>query len=130
MIAPNEVLRFSLGELYHGLAECNGLLRVDDNAVFMEYVVKDSLLGVIKSNVKTIKLRYDRLLDAQFVNKFFKKQIILKPMSMLDFADIPSADTGEIVLKIAKDKQTLFVAETITTFISLKISEVRISKLS
>ncbi len=130
MYPPNEVLRFKLKEVYHGFAECNGLLRLDDEYIHIEFVVKDSIVGFFKTDVKNIRLKYDRLIEAELINSFWKgRTLILRPKSMLDSNNFPVTDKGEIHFKLEKDKQLLMLAETIATFINLKVAESRINNL-
>jgi len=130
MIPPNDVLRFKLSGIYQGLAECNGLLRVDDNYVYIEYIVKDSIVGLFKSEVKNLKLKYDRLIEAEIINSFWKgRTLILRPKSMLDSEKFPLTYKGEIHFKLNKDKQLLLIADNIATFINLKVAELRLNSM-
>ena len=47
-------------EIYQGLANAEGVLRISSNALTLEYQVKDNLLGVMKSDVTTAVIPFDR----------------------------------------------------------------------
>lgn len=128
MIAPDEILRFKFDDVYHGFAECTGILRTKENSIAIEYVVKDSIFGVIKSNVKTFEIKYDNIIEAEFINKMFKKKLIIKPSSLLDSHNFPASESGEIHISLKRDKPTLAIAERITSFINLRVAEARLAK--
>ena len=130
MIAPSDILRFKFDDVYHGLAECNGMLKVNYDELIIEYVVKDSFIGVFKSNVKHLKIKFEQIIEVEFVNTFWKKRLIIKPLSMIDSHNFPVTDQGEIVLKLKKkEKGTLLTAERLSSFINMRIAEIRLEKL-
>ncbi len=45
-------LPVSLGSPYGGLAVCDGLMRLEEQALVLEYQSKDAVLGILKSDVR------------------------------------------------------------------------------
>jgi hypothetical protein len=61
-------LPFKQKEIYLGLAEIHGLLRVVDQALEFEYQVKDTTLGFLDSSVKSCRIPL-RIIDSVEVEK-------------------------------------------------------------
>ena len=65
---PNIVLPFKQKDIYLGLAEISGLMRVADEVLELEYKVKDTTLGFMDSSVKTCHIPI-RIIDTIEVEK-------------------------------------------------------------
>lgn len=62
------ILPFKQKEIYLGLAEISGLLRIVDQALEFEYQVKDTTLGFLDSSVKSCRIPL-RIIDSIEVEK-------------------------------------------------------------
>lgn len=62
------ILPFKQKEIYLGLAEISGLLRIVDKALEFEYQVKDTTLGFLDSSVKSCRIPL-RIIDSIEVEK-------------------------------------------------------------
>ena len=58
-------------EIYQGLADAEGVLRISSEALTLEYQVKDTLVGVVKSGVSTAVIPFDRIDEVDFRSNFF-----------------------------------------------------------
>jgi len=79
-------LPFKQKEIYLGLAEIHGLLRVADQSLELEYRVKDTTLGFLDSSVKSCRIPL-RIIDSIDVeNKWFsgKFELIFNRIPDLD----------------------------------------------
>lgn len=130
MMIPDQILRFTFNDVYHGLAECYGNLFLETNYVVIEYFLKDSLFGVIKSDVKVLKIPYSEIFEAEIKSKFFSKKLVLKIKSLRNLTQIPFAnEEGELIFKIKNKKDSLIIAETIASYINYRISENKLYNL-
>lgn len=62
------ILPFKQKEIYLGLAEISGLLRIVDQTLEFEYQVKDTTLGFLDSSVKSCRIPF-RIIDSIEVEK-------------------------------------------------------------
>ncbi|MEN7547953.1 hypothetical protein AAG747_08535 [Rapidithrix thailandica] len=115
-------------ELYDGFAETRGILRLENESVFLEFETKDSFFGVIKSGVQSIDIPLKYLSSAHLAKSIFGNKIILHAHSLKAFEKFPSSSSGE--LKLGIKRKFKHQAENLVTNINLKISEERLKALS
>ena len=120
-------LPFKQKEIYLGLAEIHGLLRVVDQTLEFEYRVKDTTLGFLDSDVKTcrIPLRIIESIDVEknwFSGKF-----------ELTFNRIPALDNPFQLegnnLKLSVKKSDLEKAQTFRSKLMYEILERKLDHL-
>lgn len=80
------ILPFKQKEIYLGLAEISGLLRVADNTLEIEYKVKDTTLGFLDSSVKTCYIPLGIIDSVEVEKKWFSGRF------ELTFNRIPNLD--------------------------------------
>ena len=121
-------LPFKIKNVFEGLAEAHGIVSLEKEALKIEFQTKDSIFGVIKSEVKDVVLPFNEITDINMRKKLFKYTLHIRMSELLTSAKIPNQDSGEIKLFIDKDH----VAEA-TAFISrvkLGIAEQKVKTLS
>ncbi len=129
MIVPDEILNFTYKDMYHGFAECHGNLLIDENSLTIEYFVKDSIIGVLKSNIKRVKINYSEIINTEIKKKFYKRFfLIIRIKSLRNLIDLPFIDeNAELRIKI--NKSSLLTAEAISSYINYRIAENKLSKI-
>lgn len=124
MIIPDDILNFTINDIYHGFAQCNGILYLNENFVVIEYFIKDNLVGLIKSDIKKIYIKYSDIICAELKKSLFSKKLIIKLKSLSQIYEIPfSSENNELSFSLKNNKDTLLVAETLATYINSKILE-------
>lgn len=68
-------LPFKQKEIYLGLAEIRGLLRVLDEKLEIEYIVKDTSLGLLDSNVKVCSIPFSVIDSVEFEETWFSVKV-------------------------------------------------------
>ena len=64
---------FRIKHVYEGLADTSGILILDDESLRFQFQTKDTILGVIKSDIKDLKI------DLLYVEEIeFKKSITIQ----------------------------------------------------
>ncbi len=89
-------------EIYEGLADAEGVLRITPDALTLEYQVKDSLLGVVKSGVNTAVIPFDHIDEVDFRSNFLWTSLNIRVDSMQIVGDVPGAKQGRVRLKIPR----------------------------
>jgi len=65
------ILPVKQNDQYGGFAELSGLLRMEPEALVLEYTLTDDVLGVFNSDVKTLKIPFAAIEDIQVKKKWF-----------------------------------------------------------
>ena len=128
MIPPfNDVnIPFSI-EIYEGLGEVHGRLRLGDGVLLLEYIKKDAVIGLLRSNARELRIDLSEIDEIEFHNGWFRKRLTIRAGSISSFADIPGAENGVLVLTITrKDAARALQA---VSHIRLLISEARLKAL-
>lgn len=105
---------------YEGLANVQGVIRLEKEALHLEYQTKDGLFGFLKTDVKQLELHLAELNDVEYTSNIFRTLLIIKPISIQKISEVPGNKNGELRLKIArKDKNA---ARNLASDLSLNIS--------
>ena len=130
MLLPDTVLNFRLKDIYFGFAICEGILFLTKDSVIIEYYTKDSVVGLLKSDLKTIKIDFSEIINAEVKSSIFSRKLIIRLKSISKIIDTPFSNTKnnavtesntlEIPFKFGKE--TLFKAVSIAAYINEQIS--------
>jgi hypothetical protein len=130
MLLPDTVLNFRLKDIYFGFAICEGILFLTKDSVIIEYYTKDSVVGLLKSDLKTIKIDFSEIINAEVKSSIFSRKLIIRLKSLGKIIDTPFSNTKnnavtesntlEIPFKFGKE--TLFKARSISAYINEQIS--------
>lgn len=121
-------LPFSISA-YDGLAETHGLIRLDEDedGLILEFQTKDGLVGILKSNVKEIKIPLSEIESVHLKKGWLNTTLIIRCSRLSILSDIPGSSQGEAKLSVSrKNRKT---AEWFVPDIMLKISEYELRKL-
>lgn len=130
MLLPDTILNFRLKDIYFGFAICEGILFLTKDSVIIEYYAKDSVVGLLKSDLKTIKIDFSEIFNAEVKSSILSRKLIIRLKSLSKIIDTPFANTQnnavtesntlEIPFKFGKE--TLFKARSIAAYINEQIS--------
>lgn len=128
MMQPFEkTLPFKTDGAYHGFAEVSGMLHIERDHLELEFEVKDSFLGALKSGPKQLEIAYADLSKLTYVRTLFTSRLEIKVKRLGVLSRFPAAKDGMISLKI---KRKLKVeAEDIATYANLRIAEIGLENL-
>jgi hypothetical protein len=93
---------FHIEDVYHGLGEIQGRLRLSTGMLILEYRMKDALIGVLRGRVRELRIPLLDIEDIDLHDGWFRKRITVRSTSIASFADIPGAENGVLVLKLAR----------------------------
>ncbi|PSR13232.1 MAG: hypothetical protein C7N36_08910 [Bacteroidetes bacterium] len=128
MMQPFEKsLPFKTDDVYHGFAELNGILHVERDHLVLEFEIKDSFIGALKSGAKQLKIEYSELAAMTYVRTFFKSRMELKINNLRILTRFPGAKDGHISLKIKRRFKN--EAEDLATYVRLRIAEIGLERL-
>lgn len=123
----NIVLPFKQTEIYLGLAEISGLLRIVDDVLEIEYQVKDTTLGFLDSSVKSCQIPLRIIDSVEVEKKWFSGKF------ELTFTRIPALDNPFQLennrLKLSVKKQHLDKAKAFRAKLMYEILELKLDHL-
>lgn len=96
-----------LSDSFEGFAESKGLLLLKNGKVIIQFQTKDAILGMVKSDLKTVEIPLENLIEISYKKSIFGNKLILLVDNLSFVEQLPSSDSNEIVLSIArKDIET------------------------
>jgi len=122
-----ESLPFSISDVYEGWADVEGVARCEDEVLILEFQTQDSLVGLLKSKVKTIQIPLQALAAIHFQQKLFTAFVTLRVHSMRLVQDIPGSCQGEGRLHVARKHRK--VAHAFVTELGLRRAEQQLRRL-
>ncbi len=97
---------FHISNINHGLAEAQGLIHINKNSLTLEFELKDTLGGFIKSELREVEIPFDKIESLTFKRGFWAGKVRIEANSMRTFEDIPGSEQGQCELKIKrKDRE-------------------------
>jgi hypothetical protein len=95
---------FKYDELYGGLADCQGLIRLDGKDLCLEFQVKDSIVGVLKSDVKQVRIPIRELSAVRLERSWFGlvTRLAIQANRLEPVQEIPGINQGRLVLGVAR----------------------------
>lgn len=102
MYVANVRLHFKINEVYQGLAKAEGIMYTDEKSLFLEYEVKDSMFGVIKSNPKKLKIPIALISNVRFRSNLFLSRFIFNVNDLKLLTKFPGAKEGRVKLVIKR----------------------------
>ena len=121
-------LPFVIPKVYEGLAVARGMARASRAGLTLEFEVKDSLVGVIRSGVREIQIRIDDLDRLDLRKGWFKTRLLVRTRRMAVLDKVPGHQVGVIELRIAREDRA--VAEALVSQLMLIVSERELERLS
>ncbi len=94
-----------LGYQYGGLAQCEGMLRDEGDALVLEYQSKEAFIGdILRSSIREVRIGREILSFVSFQKRWFglTTQVIIQTTRMEPIANVPGMSGGRLVLWVAK----------------------------
>jgi len=126
MINEDIILPFKITNLYLGFAECNGILKILQNHLLIEYEIKDGIVNLVKSGIKQIKIPLDNMINIEYKKNIFLSKIILSLKTLKGINDFPLED-NKLILNILRKYSELAI--TYCSNVNLMIAENKLNKL-
>lgn len=122
----NKTVPFIIPEINNGFQQAEGLLKVNKEQLELEFEVKDSILGVIKSGLKETVIPFSELKSIEFKKGWFSTKIILNGTSMKTFKDLPGSELASCTLKVKRKHRD--EAESLISQARLQLSEYKLDQ--
>jgi hypothetical protein len=98
---------FTVGHLYGGFGQCDGLLRDEGEHLALEFQIKDALAGILKTGIRQTRIPTADLVSVTLTkgwlgNTWLGVTITLQAARMETFKDLPGATQGRLELRVAR----------------------------
>lgn len=121
------VLPVKQNELYAGLAELNGLIRMEKDSLVLEYNLKDDVVGVFNSELKVLKIPFHAIEEIRAEKKWFSARFELS-LNRLPNSDKTLSIDGNAIKFIIK-KRDFEKAKSLRSSAMLRVSEERLNRI-
>ena len=97
-----------------------GVLRLHSDGLILEFQMKDSLIGLIKSDVRKVRIPFDWIDDVALRSNLFRTDLYISVSSVEGVADIPGYKEGRVRLRILRrhKKDARVMAHEASTMVS------------
>jgi hypothetical protein len=90
------------------LAKCEGLLRLEDGDLVLEYQTKDAVIGILKSKVQEVRIPREMLASVAIRKQGlfgFNSGVVIQTtrMQLAPGTQIPGMTQGRLVLDVARE---------------------------
>ena len=127
---------FSIGNVFGGLGVAKGVLRNDADDLVLEFQLKDGVLGLLKSDIKTVRLPVGSLeeisLDRNWSDPLHllglgSWHIRIRTMHLHSVADIPGLDEDGFRLTVSRKYRR--AAQALISEVELDVLETRLREI-
>ncbi len=119
---------FQFPDLYGGLADAEGLVRISSDSLTLEFQIKDGLIGAFKSGVKRVELPFEQVREVQLQSNMLGANLTVAVDSMQLVEDIPNAKQGEFRMKFPRSHRKQ--AAALAREASIRVSQGKIEDLN
>ena len=123
----SKTVPFVIPDINNGFQQAEGLFKLGKNHIELEFEVRDSILGIIKSGVKDLSISFSDLKSITFKKGWFSAKIILEGTSMKVFNDLPGTELATCILKIKRKYRE--DAEDVISQARMQFSEYKLDRL-
>lgn len=124
MLSETTTLPFTIPDIFGGLAEAKGLLRVNDETLALEFAVKESFFGLLTLNAHELDLPLRQLDSVDLRQGWFSHRLNLQFKSLRGLEHLPRSEGGRCQMAIARRDQA--TAQKTVALLQLKIAELQV----
>ena len=117
---------FSIDE-YEGFLQTRGIVRIEEEAVVLEFKKKEGVLGIPVSGITEKYIPISELHTVSFKKKFLGARLIIAGHKMSTFAEIPGCQHAEVILSITRQDRE--AAQDLASNLSLRIAEAELRQV-
>ena len=121
-------LPFVIPNVYEGLAVARGMARASRGGLILEFEVKDSLVGMIRSGVREIQIAIDDLDRLDLRKGWFRTRLFVRTRRMVTLDKVPGHQAGIIELRIKREDRA--AAQALVSQLMLMLSERELERLT
>jgi len=90
---------FSVDGVMTSFADLNGIARVEESGLVLEFQVKDNVFGILKTQPREIRIPFLELAEITARRGWFGSVLVVRTRTLSALADVPGSDGAEIRLR-------------------------------
>ena len=118
---------FTIPNINHGFFTAEGLIKLEDDYLHLEYHYKDGIIGAYKGDVARRKIPVGKLEEVRLKRRLFSHYLQLRASSLTVFEDLPGVDGSVLSLKIARKYRRQ--ADRMVSEVSILLSEIQLDSI-
>jgi hypothetical protein len=128
MLPQYTSLPFTIPDVYEGLAAAHGVAKSTEAGLVLEFQVKDSFVGMVKSRVNQVPVTFKELVSIELKEGWFRHRLLIRARSLATLTSVPGHESGHVALKIAR--KDLRVAREMVSVLRLTLAERELQSLT
>jgi len=88
-----------------GFMESEGVVYLDDDHLQIEFQTYDSVLGLLRSQLKEASIALDDVRTIKLNQKFWSSELVIQGRNMKVFRHLPGGGAGKLILKLNREAQ-------------------------
>ena len=102
MLTDDVTLPFSIPSLVGGFAEIHGLLCATASGLRLEFEMKDSVIGLLRSGTRELAIAYDDLRGLELNTGLFRTRLTIETTRMASLEGIYGSQQGRLELRVRR----------------------------
>ena len=94
---------FYIDQVYGSLAKANGIAEITDDALVLEFEIKDSWFGALKSKVREEVVPIEDIAGVRLQRGMWNTKLSLQGRRLSTFSNVPTAEGGEVTLMFRRE---------------------------
>jgi hypothetical protein len=90
-------LPFRIINIYLGLGTAHGVVRSTEAELILEFQIKDTVAGLVKSPVTEIRIPMNELLSIELKEGWFRQRLVIRARSLATLSSVPGHESGRVV---------------------------------
>lgn len=118
---------FTIPNVNHGFFTVEGLIKLENESLNLEYHYKDGIIGAYKGEVEQREISISSLEEVRLKRRLFSYYLLIRASSLSAFEGFPGVDGGVLSLKISRKYRR--EADRMVSEVSILLSEIQLDSL-
>jgi len=110
-----------------GFATANGLARMTDDGLTLEFEVKDAVVGVVRTGLRQVHIVLDHLSGVELITGWFTTRLRIRTTTMAPMSEVPGDHTD--CIQLGAKRQNRAIANALASALALRLSERQLERL-
>ena len=104
---PSEelVLPFSIPDVYEGFAQAQGLARLRQDGLVLEFEVQDSIVGLARSGLKEVFIPLREIASVEVKRGWLRTALVVHVKSLRIVEEVPNSRQGRVLLRVPRKER-------------------------
>jgi hypothetical protein len=109
------------------LTEAEGMVRIEDGRLVLEFETKDAFIGAYRSGVQELEIFPDDVADVNYKQNMFRAELTIRARTMKHVDLVPGSKHGEVRLRFKRRHRA--DARQLASFLQNRLRELKSAPL-